>query len=93
MTGSRNGPPTCRVIVDLRGIPWATDADEAERRILTHPGVVAVDVDTARRRAVVLHDSGRSLPELFNWLLRWRQDEPTGTASATDARDGPVSLG
>lgn len=86
MSGSHSGTPTCRVIVDLRGTPWATDAEEAKRRILTHPGAVALDVATARRRAVVHDESGRSLAEMFNRLLRWQRDEPTGTASATGAR-------
>lgn len=67
---------TCRVVVDLRGIPWAGDAAEAERRLLDHPGVVTVDVDAVRLRAVVHHRVDASLPELFNWLYRSRQ-QPT----------------
>ena len=64
---------TCRVVVDLRGIPWAADAAEAERRLLDHPGVVTAEVDAVRRRAVVVHRADASLPELFNWLHRSRQ--------------------
>lgn len=64
---------TCRVVVDLRRIPWAEDAAEAERRLLGHPGVVTVQVDADRRRAVVVHRADESLPELFNWLHRSRQ--------------------
>jgi len=64
---------TCRVVVDLRGIPWAVNAAEAERRLLGHPGVVTAEVDAGRRRAVVVHRADASLPELFNWLHRSRQ--------------------
>ena len=64
---------TCRIVVDLHGIPWAVDAAEAERRLLAHPGVVTVDVDADRLRAVVHHRPDASLPELFNWLHRSRR--------------------
>jgi len=64
---------TCRVVVELRGIPWAEDAAEAERRLLGHPGVVTAQVDADRQRAVVVHRADASLPELFNWLHRSRQ--------------------
>lgn len=64
---------TCRVVVDLHGIPWAADAAEAERRLLAHPGVVTADVDAVRLRAVVRHRPDASLAELFNWLNRSRQ--------------------
>lgn len=64
---------TCRVVVDLRGIPWAVDSAEAERRLLDHPGLVAADVDAVRRRAVVVHRADASLAELYNWLHRSRQ--------------------
>ena len=73
MPSTSNPYATCRVVVDLRGIPWATDAAEAQRRLLAQPGVVAAEVDVARERAVVHHRADASLPELFNWLLRCRR--------------------
>lgn len=78
-TISRNG--SCRVVVDLRGIPWSADAAETERRLLAQPGVLAVEADVAHRRAVVLHDARRSLPALFNWVLSCRVQAAASSAA------------
>jgi len=61
--------PTCRVVLDLRDLPWSTDPDAAGRLLCTRPGVLSARVDPVRRRAVVVHDSTLSLPELWNWLV------------------------
>lgn len=63
----------CRLVLDLRGIPWARDRAAVERELLAQAGVLAVErVDTRRCRAVVLHDAAHSVPALFNWVLRRR---------------------
>lgn len=85
MDGTTNRNGTCRVVVDLRGIPWATDAAETERRLLARPGVLAVKPDPSHRRAVVLHEAARSLPALFNWVLSRRLEAAEDTASNGDA--------
>lgn len=77
MIGTSSPDKTCRIVVDLSGIPWAEDAAEAQRRLLGHPGVVEANVDVIRRRAIVRHRADAPLPELFNWLLRSRQQPST----------------
>ena len=85
MDGTTNRNGTCRVVLDLRGIPWAADAGETERRLLARPGVLAVEPDPTHRRAVILHEAARSLPALFNWVLSRRLGEADDPASNGDA--------
>lgn len=61
--------PTCRVVLDLRGVPWAKDAELAARLLAGRPGVRSARVDPVSGRAVVVHDARLSLPELWNWLV------------------------
>lgn len=68
--------PTCKVTLDLRGVPWGTDPDKASRLLKRQPGVIDVRVDTRRRRAVVLHDPSTSLPQLWNWLMEQSTVDP-----------------
>ena len=60
--------PVCRVTVDLRQLPAGGDPATAERLLRDAPGVLEVRLRRARNRAVVVHDSRTSLPELWNWL-------------------------
>lgn len=60
--------PVCRVTLDLRGVPWGADPVAASALLRRQPGVLDVQVDGRRRRAVVLHDARTSLPQLWNWL-------------------------
>jgi hypothetical protein len=52
--------------VDLSGIDWGGDREEATVRLLARPGVLEVEVDSDRRRAVVIHDAHHELPDLWN---------------------------
>lgn len=62
--------PTCKVRLDLRGVPWGADPERATWLLKRQPGVVEViRVDTRRRCAVVRHDATTSLPQLWNWLV------------------------
>ena len=68
--GRRSPPgPTCRVVLDLRGVPWGRHPNEAALLLRQRPGVLDVRIDPVRHRATVLHDSRTSLPELWNWLV------------------------
>lgn len=69
-------PPTCRVVLDLRGISWATDRETALARLRSQPGVLDAEVNPDTGRAVVIHDSRTSLPQLWNWLVSWRTRDP-----------------
>lgn len=80
MTRTGRDGPFCEVVLDLRGVPWAGDEDQVRRRLLAHPGVLGVDVDVVRRRALVRHASGTSLPALFNWVLSCREPAPPATS-------------
>ncbi len=62
-------PPTCRLVLDLSGVPWADDCQTAEHMLLTCPGVTRATVEPGTRRAVILHDSRLSLPQVWNWLI------------------------
>jgi len=62
--------PTCRVVLDLRGVPWTSDPDAAAALLCTRPGVLSAQVDPTHRRAVIVHDSSLSLPQLWNWLVQ-----------------------
>lgn len=64
--------PTCRLVVDLRGIPWAGDRETATAKLLQQPGVLAADVDPGARKAVVIHDARMELSQLWNWLVECR---------------------
>ncbi len=72
MTTSASGG-TCRVELDLRGVAWAGDQDVAEGFLCNRPGVLSAQVDPVARRAVVVHDAGTSLPQLWNWLSSCRE--------------------
>ncbi|MGW5723391.1 hypothetical protein ACWEVP_44995 [Amycolatopsis sp. NPDC003865] len=71
--------PTCKVTLDLRGVPWGADPDKAASLLKQQPGVVDVRVDPRRRRAVVLHDATTSLPALWNWLVTQSTTGPETT--------------
>ncbi|GAA3850438.1 hypothetical protein GCM10022380_80710 [Amycolatopsis tucumanensis] len=75
--------PTCRVVLDLQGIPWAKDPRTAATMLRSQPGVIDVEVDPETARAVVVHDAETSLPRLWNWLVRWRI-EPDGPESDSE---------
>ncbi|MGI5414967.1 heavy-metal-associated domain-containing protein [Actinomadura luteofluorescens] len=70
--GGKHKGPTCRLVLDLRGIPWAGDESKATAMLLQQPGVLAADVDAVARRAVVIHDARVELPLLWNWLVECR---------------------
>lgn len=63
-----SGGSVCRVTLDLRGVPWGADTATVEELLLSRPGVLGVEVDARRRRAVILHDGRASLPQIWNWL-------------------------
>ena len=60
--------PVCRVTVDLRQLPAGLAPAAAERLLRDAPGVLDVRMRAGRTRALVLHDSRTSLPQLWNWL-------------------------
>lgn len=72
---SDNGP-VCRVTLDLRRLTPTDGYDSVEALLRAAPGVVDVRLQPGRHRAVVLHDSRTSLPQLWNWLLQQRADPP-----------------
>lgn len=61
--------PTCRVVLNLGGVSWGSDAAAAVSMLQRRPGVLSATVDPRTRRAVVVHDSRTSLPDLWNWLV------------------------
>lgn len=72
--------PTCRVVLDLRRVPWGGHPATAGLLLRQRPGVLDVSIDARRRRAIVVHDARTSLPQLWNWLVAQptTADPPTG---------------
>ena len=68
------GVTTCTVVLDLAGVPWASDPAEVERVLAARPGVLAVKPAADGRRARVTYDVTRqTLPGLWNWLVDERR--------------------
>jgi hypothetical protein len=65
----QSGGRVCRVTVDLRRMSQVRDPEAAGELLRGAPGVLDVRVDVVGGRAVVLHDSRTSFPQLWNWLL------------------------
>ncbi|TMS00327.1 heavy-metal-associated domain-containing protein [Nonomuraea basaltis] len=65
----RHQGPTCRVVLDLCGVDWGGDREQATAKLLARPGVLEVEVDPDKRRAVIIHDAHYELPALWNWLV------------------------
>ncbi|MES9541486.1 hypothetical protein [Actinomadura sp. NPDC000600] len=76
-SGKHRGP-TCRLVLDLRGIPWGGDKNKATAMLVQQPGVLAAHVDPDARKAVVIHDARVELPLLWNWLVECRTHDVGG---------------
>ncbi|MDP4510023.1 heavy-metal-associated domain-containing protein [Nonomuraea turcica] len=79
---ARHRGPTCRVVLDLSGVTWGGDRNEATAQLLARPGVLEVKVDPHRHRAVVIHDAHYELPDLWNWLVQCANDGEQGRGHA-----------
>lgn len=96
LTARLAGPatgPVCRVLIDLLRLPALPRPESVVLLLRRIPGVIDVQVDLSRRRAVVLHDSRTSLPVLWNALCRYARETPerggAGPNPGRVADDGP----
>ena len=76
MDGTDATTGTCRVVVDLRGVAWAEDADEVRHRLSEVDGVLAVEPQPRWRKAVIVHDARSPLPALYNFVHACRSGAP-----------------
>ena len=69
--------PVCVIVLDLAGVPWAGKASEVEHRLLSRPGVLAVETLSGGWRARVSYDQTRTdLADIWNWMVAETGNQP-----------------